>query len=74
MIINLKSSYLKKIEERKKYEDKWLDWYAWYPVGIDEDYIVWLHTIERRRNYYRDYDMQFDYDYSYRIKERKDLT
>lgn len=65
MIINFKSSYLKKIEEKKKYEDKWLDWYAWYPIGIDDRYIVWLQTIERRRNYYT----QVDYNYSYRIKE-----
>jgi hypothetical protein len=67
MIINLKSSYLKKIEERNKYDEKWLDWYAWHPVWIDERYIVWLQTIQRRRSYY----FEFDYFYYYRIKGEK---
>lgn len=65
MIIKSKSCYLKHIEEKKKYQDKWVDWFAWYPTRVDERTIAWFQIIQRRRNYY----MEFSYDYSYRLKE-----
>lgn len=36
--------------EKERYE-KWHDWFAWYPVRLDDDRVVWLETIRRRIEY-----------------------
>ena len=33
---------------------EWHRWFAWYPVRVSDDYVVWLEFIERRRNYFGD--------------------
>lgn len=68
MIIQMKSAYLKKFEERQKYngDDKWFDWFAWYPTRVDERTIAWFRVIQRRRNYVC--SGSFFYFYEYRLK------
>ena len=33
--------------KRDKYKD-WHDWFAWYPVRVDQNRIIWLEKVKRR--------------------------
>lgn len=65
MIIKRKSAWARKVEEKKKYENVWSDWFAWRPTRINEYTIVWFQTIQRRRAY----ASLFKYNYDYRLKD-----
>lgn len=43
MIIKLESSLAKKLRRKD-----WHKWFAWRPIRIDENTVVWLQYIERR--------------------------
>lgn len=45
MIIKTKYQRLVEWEQR---DQTWRNWFAWYPVEVEEGY-VWLQTIERMR-------------------------
>lgn len=46
-----------KSPERKTY---WHKWFAWHPIITEEDTLVWLETVERKRTYgYADYENEY---------------
>lgn len=59
MIFKRKSKLNKALAE---YE--WQDWFAWYPVKIDENTTVWLKKIQRVRT------IVFRIPWYYRLKEK----
>lgn len=41
MVLNLK--------RRKEFDlNSWTEWFAWYPVRLDDNRVVWLQKIKRK--------------------------
>lgn len=50
--------------KRDKYKE-WHDWFAWYPVRIDENRLVWLEIVKRRIRYTsEDHPRFYGWDYT----------
>jgi hypothetical protein len=47
MIIR-KLDYIRSKQAKLQKYGQWHDWFAWYPVRIDESRIVWLETVKRK--------------------------
>lgn len=53
--------------KRDKYKE-WHDWFAWYPVRIDQNRKIWLETVQRRILYTSE-DFPRFYGWEYTFKE-----
>lgn len=40
---------LRRYHRRGYHLDQWHRWFAWYPVNVGCDRVVWLETVERRQ-------------------------
>lgn len=41
-------TYALKRQERETKLSKWHNWFAWYPVRINERELAWLQTVKRK--------------------------
>lgn len=39
---------------------KWHDWFAWYPVSVENNKVAWLETVQRKARF-DDYGALWDY-------------
>lgn len=52
-------------------KQKWHKWFAWFPVRVSEDEIVWLVCVERRSGFKSEWDYFDGWEWEYRTIQEK---
>ena len=71
----LLSNAKERLDEQKARHWRWRRWFAWRPVSCVNGDRVWLEFVERRGEWYDDFEgytfRGYDYKWSYRRIERR---
>jgi hypothetical protein len=65
MLIRRPNYIIRARNKLNKYRD-WTNWFAWYPVRIDENRVAWLEIVQRKICYVGEDCPRF-YGWDYRI-------